>query len=168
MAAGICVTAGQILASGKLPPLQIGILGFICGFALSSAALILNDYFDYEVDLINHPDRPLPSGAVSRSEVIGLTAVTTLVGLSAALLLGFSALLLVYFSIKLLKSQTPETIRQAMRGAYLGQHWGLLLLSLGDLSAKFIYIYSPTQPKSALQMESAFSYFLCSKPLPPA
>lgn len=65
-AAGICVTTGQILASGKLPPLQIGILGFICGFALSAAALILNDYFDYEVDLINAPNRPLPSGAVSR------------------------------------------------------------------------------------------------------
>lgn len=51
-------------------------------------------YFDYEVDLINAPDRPLPSGAVSRSDVIGLTAVTTLVGLAAAVALGFSALLI--------------------------------------------------------------------------
>ncbi len=94
LAAGICVTTGQILSSGKLPPWQTGVLGFICVFALSSSALILNDYFDYEVDLINAADRPLPSGAVSRSEVIGLTAVTTLVGLSAALLLGASALII--------------------------------------------------------------------------
>jgi geranylgeranylglycerol-phosphate geranylgeranyltransferase len=94
LAAGICVTAGQILASGRLPSLQVGILGFICAFALSSSALILNDLFDYEVDLINAPNRPLPSGAVTRSEVIGLTAATTLVGLSAALVLGLSALLI--------------------------------------------------------------------------
>lgn len=94
LAAGICVTTGQILAAGKLPALQVGLLGFLCGFALSSAALILNDYFDYEVDLINHPNRPLPSGAVTRKEVIGLTAVTTLVGLSAAWALGFPALLI--------------------------------------------------------------------------
>jgi geranylgeranylglycerol-phosphate geranylgeranyltransferase len=94
LAAGICVIAGQVLASGRLPPLQIGILGFLCGFALSSAALILNDYFDYEVDLVNAPDRPLPSGAVSRPEVIGLTAVTTLVGLAAAWVLGTDALLI--------------------------------------------------------------------------
>ena len=93
-AAAICVTTGQILASGKLPPLQIGILGFICGFALSSAALILNDYFDYEVDLINAPSRPLPSGAVTRPEVIGLTVVTTLVGLAAAWALGVNTLLI--------------------------------------------------------------------------
>jgi geranylgeranylglycerol-phosphate geranylgeranyltransferase len=94
LAAGICVTAGQVLAAGRLPPLAVGILGFVCAFALSSAALILNDYFDYEVDLINAPQRPLPSGAVTRPEVLGLTAVTTLVGLAAALALGLDALLI--------------------------------------------------------------------------
>jgi geranylgeranylglycerol-phosphate geranylgeranyltransferase len=94
LAAAICVTTGQVLAAGKLPPLHTGILGFVCGFTLSSAALILNDYFDYEVDRINAPHRPLPSGAVSRAEVIGLTAVTTLVGLSAAWMLGFDALII--------------------------------------------------------------------------
>ncbi|MHC1782255.1 MAG: UbiA family prenyltransferase [Anaerolineaceae bacterium] len=93
-AAAICVLAGQILAAGRLPSLSVGLLGFLCGFALSSAALILNDYFDYEVDLINHPNRPLPSGAVTRREVIGLTVVTTMVGLGAALALGLDALLI--------------------------------------------------------------------------
>ena len=88
------MTTGQILAAGGFPPLQIAILGFICGFTLSASALILNDYFDYEVDLINAPERPLPSGAVTRPEVIGLTAVTTLAGFAAALALGFSALLI--------------------------------------------------------------------------
>ena len=94
LAAGICVTTGQVLAAGRLPPWQIGVLGFICGFALSAAALILNDYFDYEVDLVNHPDRPLPSGTVTRADVLWLTAVTTLVGLSAALALSLTALLI--------------------------------------------------------------------------
>jgi geranylgeranylglycerol-phosphate geranylgeranyltransferase len=91
LAAGICVTAGQILSSGSVPPWQTGILGFVCAFAISSSALILNDYFDYEVDRINAPDRPLPSGAVSRADVLWLTAVTTLVGLATALALGIDA-----------------------------------------------------------------------------
>ena len=94
MAAWICVTTGQFLSSGRLPSMTTGILGFLCAFALSSSALILNDYFDYEVDLINAPDRPLPSGAVSRLDVIGLTVLTTLVGLSSALALGLTALLI--------------------------------------------------------------------------
>ena len=94
LAAGVCVTLGQVLAAGRAPSLLVGILGFVCAFALSGAALILNDYFDYEVDRINHPRRPLPSGAVSRREVLGLTAVTSLVGLAAALALGLEALLI--------------------------------------------------------------------------
>ena len=97
LAAGTCVTTGQILAAGRLPSWQVGILGFVCVFALSGAALILNDYFDYEVDLVNHPDRPLPSGAVTRADVIGLTAATTLVGLIAAWVLGLDALLISVF-----------------------------------------------------------------------
>ncbi len=92
IAAGICVVTGQVLAAGGLPPVTTAILGFLCGFTLSASALILNDYFDYEVDLINAPQRPLPSGAVSRADVIGLAAATTLVGLGAAWLLGIVAL----------------------------------------------------------------------------
>jgi geranylgeranylglycerol-phosphate geranylgeranyltransferase len=88
LAAGICVLAGQVLALGGLPPLRAGLLGFLCVFALSGAALILNDYFDYEVDRINAPERPLPSGAVSKAQVLWLTALTSLVGLAAALALG--------------------------------------------------------------------------------
>jgi geranylgeranylglycerol-phosphate geranylgeranyltransferase len=93
LAAGICVVTGQILAAGRFPSLRVGLLGFLSVFALSSTALILNDYFDYEVDLVNHPDRPLPSGAVSKREVIGLTVATTLVGLAAAAILGLDVLL---------------------------------------------------------------------------
>ena len=92
LAAGICVVAGQILAAGKLPPLAVGLLGFITGFALSGSAIILNDYFDYEVDLINAPERPLPSGAVSRVEALWFTVVVTLAGLAAAWSLGMNAL----------------------------------------------------------------------------
>ena len=93
LAAGICVITGQILAAGQFPSLWVGFLGLLSVFALSGAALILNDYFDYEVDLVNHPDRPLPSGAVSKRDVIGLTVATTLLGLAAAAMLGLDVLL---------------------------------------------------------------------------
>ena len=93
LAAGICTVLGQILAAGGLPPIWIGILAFISVFCLSAAALIFNDYFDYEVDLINAPTRPLPSGMVSPTEVIGLGVVVTLVGLAAAFAINLAALL---------------------------------------------------------------------------
>jgi geranylgeranylglycerol-phosphate geranylgeranyltransferase len=94
LAAGICVLLGEIVALGDLPPLRPGLLGFVCGFFLSGTALVLNDYFDLEVDRINAPLRPLPSGKVSPREVIYFAAFTALLGLGAALAISLPALLL--------------------------------------------------------------------------
>lgn len=56
-------------------------------FATISAALILgggntlNDYFDYEIDKVNKPSRPIPSGRISRSDAFILSLVMFLLGL---------------------------------------------------------------------------------------
>ena len=93
-AAGICVIAGEILALGSFPSIQNLIYGFMCGFFISSPALILNDYFDLEVDKINAPNRPLPAGIISPPEVIALTIVATFFGLVAATIISIYALII--------------------------------------------------------------------------
>ncbi len=93
-AAGVCVVLGEIIALGSFPSIGEIVLGFVCGFFMSSSALILNDYFDLEVDRINAPGRPLPSGAVSPIEAVLLTAITTFIALTAALIIGVQALIL--------------------------------------------------------------------------
>ena len=97
LAAGICVTAGQLLALGHLPSIPDGILAFTAVFCLSASALILNDLFDLEVDRINAPERPLPSGVVTSQEVIGLTLATAAIGLFISALFGLNTLLLAIF-----------------------------------------------------------------------
>lgn len=92
-AAGICVIAGEIIALGSFPSIQNLFYGFICGFFISSSALILNDYFDLEVDRINAPNRPLPAGIISPPEVIALTIVATILGLAASAIIGIYALI---------------------------------------------------------------------------
>lgn len=84
LAAGICVIVGEIIALGTIPSISKLLSGFISIFFISGSALILNDYFDFEVDKVNAPDRPLPSGAVSPREVIVLTVIATILGLAAA------------------------------------------------------------------------------------
>ena len=92
LSAGVCVVAGQVLTLGRLPAWQLALAGFICGFALSASALVLNDLFDLEVDKVNQPDRPLPSGAITPAEVIGLDVLVSLAGLAAAASISMSAL----------------------------------------------------------------------------
>jgi geranylgeranylglycerol-phosphate geranylgeranyltransferase len=44
----------------------------------------LNDYFDYEIDKINRPKRPSPSGRITRSDTLMLSLAMFLIGLAAA------------------------------------------------------------------------------------
>ena len=62
------------------------------GFFLSATAMMTNDYWDLEVDKINHPTRPLPSEKISKVELWILAVVFSAVGLTAAGFLGFDAL----------------------------------------------------------------------------
>jgi geranylgeranylglycerol-phosphate geranylgeranyltransferase len=93
-AAGVCVIAGEVLALGRLPGAAPSILGFLVGFFISASAMVSNDYFDQEVDRINRPDRPLPSGRVTAREVVLLTIVLSSIGLLAAAFLGIPAFVL--------------------------------------------------------------------------
>jgi geranylgeranylglycerol-phosphate geranylgeranyltransferase len=87
-AAGVCVILGEIIALGKAPPVREVCLGFFCAFFLSGAALTLNDYFDIEVDKVNASQRPIPSGLLTASDALVVTASVTLLGLIAAFFLG--------------------------------------------------------------------------------
>ena len=91
--AGICVILGQLLAARALPPVAKVALGFLSIFFLSATALILNDYFDFEVDRVNAPERPLPSGQVTRPEALVLSFIVAALGLTCAGLLGTIPLL---------------------------------------------------------------------------
>lgn len=98
VAAGVCVVVGQALGLGEAPEAGLALLGFMIGFLISGSEMVSNDLFDLEVDKVNHPDRPLPSGRVSANEVIALTALLSLGGLLIAalqgpLVLAFTALI---------------------------------------------------------------------------
>jgi UbiA prenyltransferase family len=76
--------AGAVLASTAA---ETGAVAIVAGaMALFyTSGMILNDVLDYEVDLRERPERPLPSGAVSRPAA--LTAVIVLFAAGEALLL---------------------------------------------------------------------------------
>lgn len=153
LAAGMCVVIGQLLALGAFPPLRVVGLGFACGFFLSASALILNDYFDLEVDRINAPQRPLPSGLLSEREVIVLGVVVALAGLAAALALdplalGVSVVVWVLgflYNWKLkaaglwgnLIVAASVAMTFILGGIVVGQTWNLLVWTFGLIAFVF-------------------------------
>ena len=76
ISAGICVVVGQTIALGRLPTFIDLSLGFGLGMFLSSSAMVFNDLFDLEVDRINTPNKPIPSGRVNKNEAVVLGIIT--------------------------------------------------------------------------------------------
>jgi len=69
------------------------LFGALTAFSLTGAAMAVNDYYDFDIDKINEPNRPIPSGQVSLKTALVTTAVLTLIGLSSAFVISLFCLL---------------------------------------------------------------------------
>jgi len=58
--------------------LPIYLLAGLSGALVNAGGNIINDYFDIEIDKINRPNRPLPSGDMSLKNALSLYIYTTL------------------------------------------------------------------------------------------
>ncbi len=82
-------------------------LGMMIAFFFMAAGNMMNDYFDRDLDRINHPDRPIPSGRVQAKDVItaaGLIYVLLiilgfLVNLTMLLILIVAMLLMIGYEV---------------------------------------------------------------------
>ncbi len=61
----VCVFIGALVSGSEPLSLKL-IIGMIAMFCMGAGCHPFNDYFDYEIDKINHPNRPLPSGVFKR------------------------------------------------------------------------------------------------------
>ncbi len=57
------------------------LLGSAVVFLVTAGGNALNDYFDREVDLINHPERPIPSGEITPRKAIFFGTLLFLLGI---------------------------------------------------------------------------------------
>ena len=61
-AAGLAAVIAYLIATGTVIPAVI--LLFVVVTLITAAGNVINDYFDVEIDRVNRPDRPIPSGLV--------------------------------------------------------------------------------------------------------
>ncbi len=66
---GVVVGAALGGVSFMPPPLQL-FLASLVAFLISGAGMTLNDYYDFRIDFMNRPNRPLPSGKVTMGSAI--------------------------------------------------------------------------------------------------
>lgn len=92
---------------------------FVTGFALTAEAMIINDYYDREIDAINEPGRPIPSGLVYPHEALVLAFALTVIGLTAAYLAYPSSLAIAIFAWIVFVIYTTIGKRSGLPGNFL-------------------------------------------------
>lgn len=87
----LCVILGMLAASRALGrPLQASeiVIASAVVALVSAGGYTINDYFDYKVDSVNKPYRPIPSGRIGLREALYFSLVLGAVGISLSTLFG--------------------------------------------------------------------------------
>ena len=95
------------------------VYGVVTAFTLTGAAMAVNDYYDFDIDKINEPKRPLPNGEVSKKEALALTGVLTAIGLVAALVISLYCLAFAFAAWVIMVTYTTVGKRSGFAGNLL-------------------------------------------------
>jgi geranylgeranylglycerol-phosphate geranylgeranyltransferase len=84
----ICVFIGGMVSKSDFFSFDL-FLGMLAVFFIGAGCHPLNDYFDYEVDKISHPKRPLPSGIFNPIYALYIAVVFFVISLVISFLINF-------------------------------------------------------------------------------
>lgn len=80
------------------------ILGMVIAFFFMAAGNMMNDYFDRELDKINHPSRPIPAGLIQPKNVIISVIIIYIVILILGIFINFYMVLILIIALVLMVS----------------------------------------------------------------
>lgn len=118
---GFAVLVGSVLAESNLLMFRWQNLayGFVTGFALTAGSMAINDYVDREIDAINEPKRPIPSGLIKPREALGFALVLAAIGFVAAYPTSTLTLIIAAVSWALFTTYTTIGKRSGLPGNFL-------------------------------------------------
>ena len=99
---GFAVLVGEFMTLGSLMSAYSAVVGFLVGFSLVAGSMAVNDILDVEIDQINAPNRPIPSGRVSKTEAAAFATIALATGLFLALALGVPNFLIAVLAVTLM------------------------------------------------------------------
>jgi len=118
---GFAVFVGALLANPAF--LATGwvsvVFGFLTGFTLTAASMALNDYYDRQIDAVNEPLRPIPSGSVSVREALVFVLVFSVVGFVFAYLTSVVCLVAAVIAWLILVAYVTVGKRTGLPGNFL-------------------------------------------------
>jgi geranylgeranylglycerol-phosphate geranylgeranyltransferase len=113
---GLVGLAGSCITYGNFPPLKIAILALFVPMMGWTAALYLSDFLDRELDSIQKPHRPIPSGRIKPYEALVIGAVFAISGFFLSFLLTYKNIILVFVVAGLVFTYTKISKSRGLMG----------------------------------------------------
>ena len=121
--AGLAAIVAYLIATGSLIPETVFLFAIVA--FITAAGNTMNDFFDADIDAVNRPDRPIPSGAVSRISARGFAITLFLAGILLSLFTNpicigitiVNSLILIAYAAKLKRMPLPGNIAVAYLSA---------------------------------------------------
>jgi len=87
--AGLAAVIGAAIAYSAAPgePVWMGLI-FITVFVITGAGNAINDYFDANIDAVNRPDRPIPSGRITKNSAFRFSILLFAAGIIISSFIG--------------------------------------------------------------------------------
>jgi geranylgeranylglycerol-phosphate geranylgeranyltransferase len=93
---GAAVLIGEVVTVDNLSiPGQVLIFSFLAAALVAAGGNVMNDYYDQQIDRINRPDRPIPSGRITALRALTTARVLFVIGIIFTVFLNPYCLLLV-------------------------------------------------------------------------
>src|SRR5438132_3829323 len=109
---GLGVVIGEAIGLGKLPGIREAVFGFLTASLMMAGTMVANDVYDLEIDKVNSPQRPIPSGTVRTRDAVALAVALSVAAIGFSALLGLwtfltallALVLMIYYTTRV---QTP-------------------------------------------------------------
>jgi geranylgeranylglycerol-phosphate geranylgeranyltransferase len=113
---GLAVLVGEAIALGNLPSLGEAVFGFLTASLLLAGTMVFNDVQDVQIDRVNSPDRPIPSGKVGIREAYAFSIILSGLAIISSAILGILTLLTALVALVLMAYYNTRGKRTGVLG----------------------------------------------------
>jgi geranylgeranylglycerol-phosphate geranylgeranyltransferase len=112
--AGLAAIVAYLIGTGTV--IHETLFLFVIVVLITAAGNVINDFFDAEIDAINRPGRPIPSGMVSRRAARGFAVTLFLAGIMLSFFTNSLCIAIAIFNVLLLVAYAAKLKRTPLIG----------------------------------------------------
>jgi len=111
----LSVYIGGLIAGAQFNSMPL-FLAVLATFFITAGSMTFNDAYDWEIDAINHPNRPIPKGILTSKQMLQFTAVLFAIGLIICFFINILSTVIAIISIGFLALYELYTKKYGIMG----------------------------------------------------